>query len=74
MKLKKLINTLQPKQAIRLVATINGVTQHSEIIQFGNGHSIQSAGDCKVLSIRSIHDDLQLPDYQDYIEIKIKKE
>lgn len=34
--------------------------------------AIQSAGDCRVLSIRSVHDDLQIPDYQDFIEIKIQ--
>ena len=72
MKLKKLLNTMSPHQAVSFVATKCGVTRHSEVIRLDSGYSIQSIGDCKVISIRSVHDEFQLPDWQDYIEIKIQ--
>lgn len=75
MKLKKLIKTIPPHQPIRFSATIRGVTRHCEVFRLENKYYqpfVDSLGDCKVLSIRSVYDELQLPDYQDIIEIKIQ--
>lgn len=75
MKLKNLLKVIKPKQAIRLTGRINGVTRHCETFRLDNDcykSFVDSLRDCKVLSIRSVHDDLKLPDYQDFIEIKIK--
>lgn len=72
MKLKKLLKVLPHNQVISFVATKGGVTQHSEIIHKGTGRSIQPIEEYNVLSIRSVHDELQLPDYQDYIEIRLQ--
>lgn len=75
MKLKKLLKTIPPYQPIRFSATIGGVTRHCETFRTDNDYYkpfVDSLGDCKVLSIRSVYDELQLPDYQEYIEIKIQ--
>lgn len=75
MKLKKLLKAIPQHQIIRLSATIGGVTRHCETFSVDNDYYkpfVELLGDCKVLSIRSDYDELQLPDYQDIIEIKIK--
>ena len=75
MKLKKLLKVIPPYQPIRFSATIGGVTRHCEVFRLDNDYYkpfVDSLGDCKVLSIRSVYDELQLPDYQDMIEIKIR--
>ena len=75
MKLKKLIKTISPHQLIRFSAEIGGVTRHCEVIRLDDKYYqpfIDTLGDYKVLSIRSVYDELQLPDYQDIIEIKIQ--
>lgn len=75
MKLKKLLKVIKPQQAIRFSATIGGVTRHCETFRLDNDYYkpfVESLGDCKVLSIRSVYDELDLPDFQDFIEIKIQ--
>lgn len=75
MKLKKLIKTIPQYQPIRFSATIGGVTRHCEVIRLDDKYYqpfVDSLGDYKVLSIRSVYDELQLPDYQDIIEIKLQ--
>jgi hypothetical protein len=75
MKLKKLLKTIKPHQPIRFSATIDGVTRHCEIFRLDMNYYkpfVESLGNCKVISIRSVHDDLEIPDFQDFIEIKIK--
>ena len=75
MKLKKLLKVIPPYQPIRFSATIGGVTRHCEVFRSDNDYYkpfVDSLGDCKVLSIRSVYDELQLPDYQDIIEIKLQ--
>lgn len=76
MKLKKLLKAIKPQQAIRFSGTIDGVTRHCEVFRLDMNYYkpfVDSLGECKVLSIRSVHDDLQLPDFQDFIEIKIRR-
>ena len=75
MKLKKLIKVINPQQAIRFSATIDGITRHCETFRLDNEYYkpfVDSLGDCSVLSIRSVYDELELPDFQDFIEIEIK--
>lgn len=74
MKLKKLLKVISPNQPIRFSAVIGGCTRHSEVIRLDDKYYpfVDSLGDCKVLSIRSVYDELQLPDYQDIIEIKLQ--
>ena len=74
MKLKKLIKVIEPHQGIRLVATKGNVTKRSEVIRIDSCHFqplFESLGDYKVDIIRTVHDDLQIPYYQDYIEITL---
>lgn len=75
MKLKKLLKVIKPQQAIRFSATIDGVTRHCEVFSLDVKYYqpfVDSLIDCKVLSIRSVYDELQLPGYQDIIEIKLQ--
>lgn len=74
MKLKKLLKVINPQQVIRFSATIDGITRHCETFRLDNEYYkpfVDSLGDCRVLSIRNVYDDLQRPDYQDYIEITL---
>jgi hypothetical protein len=75
MKLKKLIKVINPHQPIRFSAIIGGCTRHCEVFRLDDKYYkpfVDSLGECKVLSIRNVYDELQLPDYQDIIEIKLQ--
>ena len=74
MKFKKLLKVIDSHQAIRLVSTKGNVTKRSEVIRIDSCHFqplFESLGDYKVDIIGTVHDELQLPDYQDYIEITL---
>lgn len=75
MKLKKLIKVISPQQPIRFSARIGSVTRHCEVFRLDNKYYqpfVDALGECKVISIRNVYDELQLPDYQDIIEIKLQ--
>ena len=75
MKLKKLLKVINPHQPIRLSAIIGGCTRHCEVFRLDDEYFqpfVEQLGDYKVLSVRSVYDELQLPDYQDIIEIKLQ--
>lgn len=75
MKLKKLIKVISPHQPIRFSATIGKVTRHCEVFRLDNKYYqpfVDALGECRVISIRNVYDELQLPDYQDIIEIKLQ--
>lgn len=75
MKLKKLIKVINPQQPIRFSATIGSVTRHCEVFRLDAKYYqpfVDALGECKVISIRNVYDELQLPDYQNIIEIKLQ--
>lgn len=74
MKLKKLIKVMRPAQAIRFTTNNGSVTRRSEVTRLDSCYFLplfESLCEYKVDSIRCVHDDLQLPDYQDFIEITL---
>lgn len=74
MKLKKLLKVLAFHQPIRVVL-VSGVYLTPDRVQYWDEYYKplhNSIAECQVINVRHVHDDLQLPDYQDYIEIKIK--
>lgn len=74
MKLKKLLKVIEPHQAIRLITTKGNVTKRSEVTRLDSIYFqplFESLGDCKVELIRSVHDEVQLPDYQDILVIRL---
>lgn len=75
MKLKKLLKTISPMQPIKLVSNNGSITNKSQVLRLDDRYYeplVQSLLEFKVLSIRSLCDPTQLPDYQEYIEIKIQ--
>lgn len=74
MKLKKLIKVMRPAQAIRFTTNNGNVTKRSEVTELDSCYFLplfESLKEYKVDSIRCVHDDLLIPDYRDYIEIKL---
>ena len=73
MKLKKLLKVLAYRQPIRVVAVSGNVTRHDNVQYWDEYYKplYDSLSEFKVKNVRQVHDDLQLPDFQDYIEITI---
>jgi hypothetical protein len=74
MKLKKLLKVLAYKQRIRIVL-INGSEIIKDQVQFWDDYYRPlkpNIAEYHVISVRHVHDECRLPDYQDYIEIKIQ--
>ena len=73
MKLKKLLKVLAYRQPIRVVAVNGNVTRHDNVQYWDEYYKplYESLAEFKVKNVRQVHDDLQLPDFQDYIEITI---
>ena len=73
MKLKKLLKVLAYRQPIRVVAVSGNVTRHDNVQYWDEYYKplYESLAEFKVKNVRQVHDDLQLPDFQDYIEITI---
>lgn len=73
MKLKKLLKVLAYRQPIRVVAVNGNVTRHDNIQYWDEYYKplYKSLAEFKVKNVRQVHDDLQIPDFQDYIEITI---
>lgn len=73
MKLKKLLKVLAYRQPIRVVAVNGNVTRHDNVQYWDKYYKplYESLAEFKVKNVRQVHDDLQLPDFQDYIEITI---
>lgn len=77
MKFKKLLKVIKPNQPIKLISsnTTGCFIKKSEVFRLDNAYFnplIQSLGEFKVLSLRHVNDELQIPDYQDYIEITLR--
>lgn len=73
MKLKKLLKVLAYRQPIRVVAVNGNVTRHDNVQYWDEYYKplYESLAEFKVKNVRQVHDDLQLPDFQYYIEITI---
>lgn len=76
MKLKKLLKVLAYRQPIRIVIE-DGVTITKDNVQCWDDYFRplrHNIAEYKVTSVRNVHDELlcKLPDWQDYIEIKIQ--
>ena len=74
MKLKKLLKVLAPNQAVRFVTVKGSLTHYDRVYHWCELHKplFDSLSDFQVINVRCVHDELQLPDWQDYIEIKIQ--
>lgn len=74
MKLKKLLKVIRPTQAIKIVSTTGICTNRTSSFRLDDKYYeplVQSLKEFKVQSIRCLCDPVQLPDYQDYIEITL---
>jgi hypothetical protein len=75
MKLKKLLKVLAYRQPIR-IEIVNGSVITKDKIQYWDDYYRPlnpKIGNYKVKDVRHIHDDLEIPDFQDYINITIIK-
>ena len=73
MKLKKLLKVLPYRQPIRVVAVNGNVTRQDNVQYWDEQYKplYESLAEFKVMDVRHVHDDLQLPDFKDFIEITI---
>lgn len=74
MKLKKLLKVIDSHQYVRLVSTKGNVTKRSEVTRIDSSYFqplLETLGDYKVDSIRSVHDGLQLPENKDFLIIRL---
>ena len=74
MKLKKLLNVTVMSQPLKFISTNGRVTRRTSIVRLSNKFDkplIESLEGYKVHSIRHVHDDLEQPENQDYIEITL---
>lgn len=73
MKLKKLLKVLAYRQPIRVVAVNGNVTRYDDVQYCDEYYKplYESLAEFKVKNVRQVHDDLQLPDFQNYIEITL---
>lgn len=74
MKLKKLLKVLAYRQPIRIVAINGNVTRHDNVQYWDEQYKplFESLAEFQVVNVRNVHDDLLLPDFQDFIEITLK--
>lgn len=74
MKLKKLLKVTIMKQPLKFISTNGIVTKRTPIVRLANKFDrplIESLEDYKVHSVRHVHDDLEQPENQDYLEITL---
>lgn len=74
MKLKKLLKVLAFRQPIRIVI-VNGTEIVKDKVQYWDNYYRplnRNIAEYHVTGVRNVHDEFELPDWQDYIEIKIK--
>lgn len=74
MKLKKLLKVLAFRQPIRIVI-INGNEIVKDKVQYWDNYYRplnRNISEYHVIDVRNVHDESQIPDFQDYIKIKIR--
>ena len=74
MKLKKLLNVIVMSQPLKIISVNGNVTKKTRVVSMSDKYDIpliESLKDFKVHSIRHVHNDLELLEYQDYIEITL---
>lgn len=72
MKLKKLLNVMTMSQPIKIVLTTGAVTKCSPVVRLSSDFDrplLESLEEFKVHSLRHVHDDVEQPENQDYLEI-----
>ena len=74
MKLKKLLNVMVMSQPLKIISVNGNITRKTLVVRLSDKYDrplLESLEEFKVHSLRHVHDDLEQPENQDYIEITL---